>query len=198
MKGLNISDLRVVVITTPPQYRDPKIQEKSPSIPKPEEYAIRYVVDIIRLFNQLRATITVIRTVAADEISTHRHSPCYNGGGNTDETADGTMAAIDITYDESGIVDDGFRRDDPESLAGVVAKAPTEKQTVDGVGDGISIFELMREIPDEAAAEAHIAKVRWGDNLACPRCGSLAATSITTTVHGGMFRAALRAARRLA
>ncbi len=37
---------------------------------------------------------------------------------------------------------------------------------------GISLIELMRRFPDDAAAEAWFAETRWPNGPACPHCGS--------------------------
>ena len=38
--------------------------------------------------------------------------------------------------------------------------------------DGLSLVEVMRMFPDDAAAEAWFAKERWGGEPCCPHCGS--------------------------
>ena len=39
--------------------------------------------------------------------------------------------------------------------------------------EGISMVELFRHFPNDAAAEAWFIKRRWPDGIACPHCGSL-------------------------
>ncbi len=39
--------------------------------------------------------------------------------------------------------------------------------------EGISLFELERMFPDEAAATSWFEKARWNDEPCCPRCGGL-------------------------
>ena len=38
--------------------------------------------------------------------------------------------------------------------------------------EGLSLVDVMRMFPDDAAAEAWIAKVRWPDGPRCPHCDS--------------------------
>ncbi len=38
---------------------------------------------------------------------------------------------------------------------------------------GLSLAELFRKFPDDAAAERWIAECRWGDEPACPHCGNM-------------------------
>ena len=42
----------------------------------------------------------------------------------------------------------------------------------EGKEDIISMYKLMKAIPDEAAAVAYLENWRWGKGLYCPRCGS--------------------------
>ena len=39
--------------------------------------------------------------------------------------------------------------------------------------NGISLAKLFKLFPDDAAAEKWFARQRWGDEPACPYCGSL-------------------------
>ena len=39
--------------------------------------------------------------------------------------------------------------------------------------DIVSVYQLLDRIPDEQAAITYLEKVRWGDRLYCPHCGSL-------------------------
>ena len=38
---------------------------------------------------------------------------------------------------------------------------------------GLSLIELTRMFPDDAAAERWFVETRWPDGVYCPRCGSL-------------------------
>ena len=39
--------------------------------------------------------------------------------------------------------------------------------------EGMSLVEVMRKFPDDAAAERWFTKVRWPDGIHCPHCGSV-------------------------
>ena len=39
--------------------------------------------------------------------------------------------------------------------------------------EGVSLVEIMRKFPDDAAAERWFTKVRWPDGVHCPHCGSV-------------------------
>ena len=39
--------------------------------------------------------------------------------------------------------------------------------------EGMSLVEVMRKFPDDAAAERWFTKVRWPDGVHCPHCGSI-------------------------
>ena len=56
---------------------------------------------------------------------------------------------------------------------------------MDGPGEesswvGLSLIEAMRMFPDDEVAEKWIAQCRWGDEPACPKCGSLDVQAGTT------------------
>ena len=38
---------------------------------------------------------------------------------------------------------------------------------------GLSLIEMMRLFPDDAAAERWFYEQRWPDGLCCPRCGDV-------------------------
>lgn len=66
--------------------------------------------------------------------------------------------------------------DVPQQLIGPVEGAVTEHVKSKGKDDKISLYQLMEAIPDEAAAIKYLEDLRWGDQLSCPKCGSLEAT----------------------
>lgn len=37
---------------------------------------------------------------------------------------------------------------------------------------GISLASLMKQFPDDETAEKWFIEQRWGDQIACPKCGS--------------------------
>ena len=53
--------------------------------------------------------------------------------------------------------------------------APAKKPTKKEERDIISLRQFEKQIPDEAAAIAFVEGRRWGSDLYCPRCGSVAA-----------------------
>lgn len=52
-------------------------------------------------------------------------------------------------------------------------EAPTQKARGKHYREGISLFELERMFPDEAAATAWFEDARWNGEPHCPRCGGL-------------------------
>ena len=64
---------------------------------------------------------------------------------------------------------------DADAPAKAEAKNPG-KQTVKEAQDIISLYQLLEQIPDEEAATRYLEDLRWGDRMACPRCGSLFVT----------------------
>ena len=57
--------------------------------------------------------------------------------------------------------------------SGKALASQCKKQTKKEEDDIISLFQLMEEIPDEAAAVRFFESKRWPDKEACPRCGSV-------------------------
>ena len=120
-----------------------------------------------------------------DNLAPEKHIPedaiCMVKFNQTDsaEGAD-AMAIMEINYDENGHVIDPFADDLAEAEAAlhsdvqsakllVAEKVPTNKEKK----DIISTYQLMEQIPDEAAAIRHLEQLRWGQKLYCPHCGSL-------------------------
>ena len=54
----------------------------------------------------------------------------------------------------------------------IVDKARGKKAPGKYFRDGLSLVDVMRMFPDDAAAEAWFAKERWGGEPCCPHCGS--------------------------
>ena len=96
----------------------------------------------------------------------------------------GTGDATGALYDHPKILDDSLSMDggadgkttitpDGEIITGETRTAAQNMRTRKEEDDVISLFEVMEQIPNEAAAVKFFESKRWPDREACPRCGSV-------------------------